>query len=468
MVKNAGAVWAGSKIILGEALDFTTKKLFKMKVYSPRIGARMLLKVEGASPTFEKEATTTKANEWEELSFDYTGVNTTLSYNTLTFILDLNNMGDGSATYTILFDEVRLEALSGGGLTQMNLPVTFDDPTVNYGLIGFGGADASTIVTDPTNGANKVAKVIKSNTAETWAGTTVTAVGGGGFATKIPFSVGNTFMNVRVWSPDAGIKVRLKVEDSGDDKKTVETDATTTVAGGWQNLVFDFSQPTTPPTAPINFAYNYNKASIFFNFGVAGSVTGEKTYYFDDMVFGAAPLPVKLLSFTAAKKDKSVVLNWQTAAETNNRGFGVERSKDGQTWTEFNFVKATAAYGAGSQYATADNSPAKGMNYYRLKQIDSDGKATYSAVKVVNFNANGATVSIYPNPTRGRVNVNVSEVAGKVFYSIVQVNGKTVLSGTFTSGTNVNAIDVSALPKGTYLINVSGNQFSKSEKLMLQ
>jgi len=114
MVKNAGAVWAGSKMLLGETLDFTTKKLFKMKVYSPRIGAKILLKVEGAVPTWEKEATTTKANEWEELSFDYTGVSTSLSYNQLVFILDLGTAGDGSANYTILFDDIRLEAGSPG------------------------------------------------------------------------------------------------------------------------------------------------------------------------------------------------------------------------------------------------------------------------------------------------------------------------------------------------------------------
>ena len=130
--------------------------------------------------------------------------------------------------------------------TQMNLPVTFDDVTVDYGLLGFGGAEQSTIVVDPTLPTNKVAKVIKTATAELWAGTTVTAVTGGiqtGFITNIPFTASATKMNVRVWSPHAGIQVRLKVEDKNDPTRSCETEATVTTANGWQTLEFNFANP---------------------------------------------------------------------------------------------------------------------------------------------------------------------------------------------------------------------------------
>ena len=85
----------------------------------------------------------------------------------------------------VRLDQVRLE---GGTppMTQMDLPVTFDSPTVAYGLLGFGGAEDSTIVVDPTGGTNKVAKVVKSATAELWAGTTLTADGTLGFASRSP------------------------------------------------------------------------------------------------------------------------------------------------------------------------------------------------------------------------------------------------------------------------------------------
>jgi len=468
MVKNAGAVWAGSKLILGEAMDFTTKKLFRMKVYSPRVGARMLLKVEGSVPTFEKEATTTKANEWEELTFDYTGVNTTLSYNQLVFILDLGTAGDGSPNYTILFDDIRLEASGGGALSQMNVPVTFDDPSVNYGLIGFGGADASSIVTDPTNPSNKAARVIKSAAAETWAGTTVTAVGGGGFATKLPFAPGSTFMNVRVWSPDAGIKVRLKVEDSGDPTKSVETEATTTIANGWQNLVFDFSSQAAG-TAAINYAFNYNKASIFFNFGVSGAAAGEKTYYFDDMVFGSTPLPVTLISFLAEKSGDQVLLTWSTASENKNKEFAVERSDRNGKWLEIAKI-----YGAGNSnivrnYSAMDKMPLPGANFYRLRQTDFDGTTVYSAIRKVDLT--GTTLEgckVYPNPARSRILVVSNAFDGKVQYSITASNGATMQSGVINNPVSETGVDISRLPAGWYVLKLTDGVHSRMQKILVQ
>ena len=81
----------------------------------------------------------------------------------------------------------------------------------------------------------------------------------------------------------------MKVENSNDPTQTCETDVITTVAGDWEYLVFDFATEATG-TAALSFGltngWTYNMASIFFNFGVEGQAAGEKTYYFDDVVFG--------------------------------------------------------------------------------------------------------------------------------------------------------------------------------------
>jgi hypothetical protein len=648
LVKSAGQPWAGSFLTMAGAIDFTTNKTFKVKVFSPRANAKLLLKVEGAGAPFEREVTMTKANEWEELTFDYSAVSTVIQYNKLVFIFDLGTMGDGSANFTFLFDDIRLEAAGGGGLTQMKLPVTFDDATVNYGLIGFGGADASTIVADPTNAANKVGKVIKSATAELWAGTTITALGGGGFSEKIPFVVGSTFMNVRVWSPDAGIKVRVKVEDSGDPTKSVETEATTTVAGGWQtlvfdftvptvpatapinyafnynkasiffnfgvtgaaagektyyfddvlfglpptppltqmnlpvtfdnatvnygligfggaeastivadptnaankvakviksataelwagttitapgapapgfsskipfavgatkmnvrvwspnagiqvrlkvedftdgaksveteatttvaggwqNLVFDFTVPTVPATAPINYAFNYNKASIFFNFGVTGAAAGEKTYYFDDMVFGADPLPVKLLSFNAEKANQAVQLSWTTTNEVNNKEFGVQRSETGEKWNDIAVVKGQGTSNGVHTYSAEDKMPLPGVSYYRLRQTDLDGASVYSKVKVIDFSGIAMdAVKVYPNPAKGRLNVIANTFDGKVGYTIVGVDGRQVGSGMLQNTISATGINISNLKAGMYILKLQNNEKIKTVKFVVQ
>jgi hypothetical protein len=179
-------------------------------------------------------------------------------------------------------------AYSSVVLTQMALPVSFDSVSVGYGLVGFGGAEDSTLVADPTNAANKVAKVVRAAGSETYAGTTVTATNSAGvqtgFSPKIPFNTTDKSMTVRVWSPDAGIPVRLKVEDSTDGNKSVETEATVTTAGGWQTLTFDFANQATG-TAALNLGFNYNKATIFFDFNRAKASSVQKTYYFDDVAF---------------------------------------------------------------------------------------------------------------------------------------------------------------------------------------
>ena len=172
--------------------------------------------------------------------------------------------------------------LAGSVLTQVDLPVTFDITTVNYDLVDFGG-NASSIVADPVLPTNKVGKTIKTNTAVSWAGTTV---GGstGGFANPVPFAPGATKMTMRVYSPDIGTPIRMKVEDPLDGTKSVETEVTTTVANAWQTLEFDFSNPASG-TPALNYTYNYKKLSVFFNFGTTGAVAGAKTYYWDDVIF---------------------------------------------------------------------------------------------------------------------------------------------------------------------------------------
>ncbi len=127
-------------------------------------------------------------------------------------------------------------------LTQMDLPVTFDDATVNYSLIDFGSA-ASTIVVDPTDSTNTVVQTVKSSGSQPWAGTSLAEPNGGansdiGFLNPIPFTPLATSMSVRVWSTGSGIPVRLKVELDTDNTITCETETTTTATNAWRLGVF--------------------------------------------------------------------------------------------------------------------------------------------------------------------------------------------------------------------------------------
>jgi hypothetical protein len=277
MVKNAGQPWGGSLITMGSPIDFSINKVFRMKVFSPRVGAKVLLKVENLTNggiAFEKEVLTTMANVWEDLAFDYRTINTANSYQKIVIIFDNGIMGDGSANFTFLFDDIRLTNQMPVGL--LALPVTFDLSNVNYEVTDFGG-NVSEAAVDPTNAGNKVKKSTKTPNAETWAGTTM----GAGFTSAIPFTSSQTQMSVKVYSPAAGIRVRLKIEDRNNNTRSVETEAMTQAANIWETLVFDFANQSAG-TAALNLSFTYDMASIFFDFGKDGD---GKVFFWDDVQF---------------------------------------------------------------------------------------------------------------------------------------------------------------------------------------
>jgi hypothetical protein len=280
MVKNAPEVWGGSFLTLGNPIDFSANKVFRMKVYSPRAGAKVLLKVENLTNGgifFEKEVLTSVANTWEDLAFDFRAINTANSYQKIVLIFDLGLVGDGSPNFTWLFDDIRL--VNQMPTSLLNLPVTFDVPGINYEVTDFGN-NQTVAAADPANATNNVKRTTKVNGAETWAGTTI----GAGFTSRIPFTATQTQMSVRVYSPAAGIRVRLKVEDRTNNTRSVETEAMTQAANTWETLVFDFANQSGG-TAAMNLSFNYDMASIFFDFGNPG--TG-RVFYWDDVRFLAA------------------------------------------------------------------------------------------------------------------------------------------------------------------------------------
>ena len=178
-------------------------------------------------------------------------------------------------------------------LAQINLPINFEGSTTNYTVSDFGG-NVSTLVVDPINAGNMVTRSVKTSGSALWAGTTMSTPAG--FSSTIPFTVSNRKVYVSVWSPDAGIPVRLKVEVAGNPTQSCETQTNTTVVG-WQMMEFDFNNEASG-TAAFNQTFNFNMMSIFFNFGTDGATAGEKTYYFDNVSYAA---PLAIASFEEAK-----------------------------------------------------------------------------------------------------------------------------------------------------------------------
>ncbi len=273
--KTAGAeVWAGTALELSGPIDFSTLKNFKAKVYSPKSGIVIKMKLENAADAninHEVDVVNTKADEWEELIWDFSGIDVTKEYSKIILFFDFGVAGDGSDYF---FDDVEQ---TNDTPVKLELPVDFENQNINYSFTNFGNA-FSTVIENPEktgiNSSSTVAQLEKASGAEVWAGSFLE------FPDAMDFSASTNF-KVKVWSPKAGITVRLKIENKDDNTVFHEVDGTVTGANTWEELTFDMSGADMTKT--------YHKAVVFMDFGVAGD--GSK-YYYDDMSIGDISMDV--------------------------------------------------------------------------------------------------------------------------------------------------------------------------------
>jgi hypothetical protein len=291
IIRDGGDIWAGSYLELDDYLDFSENTTLNMQILSPYPGLLVKFKIEGdqgdfpSEPATERDAYTTSSNQWETLSWDFSG-EASNTYRKLVLMFDFGNIGDGSLDSTFYFDNI-FQSDPSGGLVQMDLPVTFDDPSVYYVLTDFGGNGPSTIL-ETVDG--NYARVEKNPGAESWAGLTIGS--GAGFLNQIPVSNTDTkiYADIYVSGTDQiGIPIRLKIENSNDPTQSVETDSFTTLSGEWETMEFDFSNHVDG-TQELNTNFYFNKASIFFNFGNPGNQ--NTIFYFDNVFFGS-PLSIQ-------------------------------------------------------------------------------------------------------------------------------------------------------------------------------
>ncbi len=291
IIRDGGDIWAGSYLELDDYLDFSENTTLNMQILSPYPGLLVKFKIEGdqgdfpSEPATERDAYTTSSNQWETLSWDFSG-EASNTYRKLVLMFDFGNIGDGSLDSTFYFDNI-FQSDPSEGLVQMDLPVTFDDPSVYYVLTDFGGNGPSTIL-ETVDG--NYARVEKNPGAESWAGLTIGS--GAGFLNQIPVSNTDTkiYADIYVSGTDQiGIPIRLKIENSNDPTQSVETDSFTTLSGEWETMEFDFSNHVDG-TQELNTNFYFNKASIFFNFGNPGNQ--NTIFYFDNVFFGS-PLSIQ-------------------------------------------------------------------------------------------------------------------------------------------------------------------------------
>ncbi|MBL0329963.1 MAG: T9SS type A sorting domain-containing protein [Bacteroidetes bacterium] len=176
------------------------------------------------------------------------------------------------------------------------------------------------------------------------------------------------------------------------------------------------------------------------------------------------PLPIELTTFTGYPTSDGNQLEWSTATETNNNYFDVERSADGAEFTKIASVNGNGNSTSTLNYNLLDPTPASGINYYRLKQVDFDGNSTYSnIISIEDETSENTVIQVYPNPSNDIVHIIASEnIASFAIYNML---GELV----FTSTSDQNNIQFNPISKGIYLIkaftqdgNVSSTRFVRN------
>ena len=190
------------------------------------------------------------------------------------------------------------------------------------------------------------------------------------------------------------------------------------------------------------------------------NVTG--TGYFNVFAVSAIPsngssLPVSLVDFKGSAAGTVNKLEWTTATETNNAGFELERSADGSRFSSLAYVASKAVNGTSSSslaYSFNDVKPFTGNGWYRLKQVDKDGKATYSQVVLIKRTGvkAGFITSVFPNPAVKELTVSLSAGTEKLSIVVSDLTGKAVMQLPVAAGAELVRVPVQQLAAGTYFI----------------
>lgn len=178
---------------------------------------------------------------------------------------------------------------------------------------------------------------------------------------------------------------------------------------------------------------------------------------------GEAPLPIELTTFKVATdvEKVQVAIKWETATEINNDYFAIERR--GIMAAKFEAIGQVKGAGNSSKpliYNWIDAQPIAGIAYYRLRQVDADGAATYSKIESVSFNK-GKKIKIYPTITEGPLTID---------YGNQRIDNVEIFNaaGQLMLRSNQNQVDLSALTRGMYLVRVQSEGQFFVEKVLKQ
>ncbi|HFA50831.1 MAG TPA: T9SS type A sorting domain-containing protein, partial [Bacteroidetes bacterium] len=202
------------------------------------------------------------------------------------------------------------------------------------------------------------------------------------------------------------------------------------------------------------------------------------TYNTNDVVISyQTALPVELIDFKVFKEKTHILLEWRTASETNNRGFEIQSSVGSlqstvRNWKTLGFVAGQGNSAGQHDYQFLDKNPQPGINYYRLRQMDFDGRFSFSKIISVEWDgADGNGFSVFPNPvSRGVLYLEMPFQNEKEWeLTLINAIGQTVRQASFQNvETSVYEWKIPDLPTGVYWLQMQDGQRSWAQRVVVK
>lgn len=218
-------------------------------------------------------------------------------------------------------------------------------------------------------------------------------------------------------------------------------------------------------------AYNPDFKASFTNGYSNGTNDGINLNFYQWIATAqSAVLPVVMQSYTARLYNGRVELNWVTADEKDNASFTIERAGADQKFVAIGTVPGAINNTGEKQYSFVDNEPLNDLSHYRLVQNDIDGQKTYFEIKkIMNKKGSKPVAMISPNPFGNELSAFLNlDRTQKVHLSLTDMTGKILrkTNGIYGEGSTEVKLPSSGLANGIYFLNIKGESFAITEKVM--
>lgn len=286
-------------------------------------------------------------------------------------------------------------------------------------------------------------------------GDSIVIEGGRGIIVDKPINLNNVYIKVIGNNSYIHLKGKLNL----DDASFVE------IGMGARIMAFGANRNAETITIGGVRKFDQNSNSNMYGYGIASKYTGVAPSGFSSNM--AEALPVVFTSFVAAKQASAVVLTWATAQEKDNSRFEVEKSTDGRTWNVLAVVFGNGTTTQAQQYTYTDKSAAAAVSYYRIRQVDTDGKSVYTAVKTIRAEEAKKEATIYA-ASKNTINIDLNNNTKKdLQVTVLNLNGQVIAKQVYNAASYRVSMQIPSVSNGMYVVVVNDNNgWNETKKIV--